>query len=130
LVFRSNPIRDVKLVALWVIKAGDLLRQEIHRKTIQIKPFRDQSKGLRAAFGGIAFLGVLFVVHLAEDIGADFFPGAYGLLKGAFNSQPVMALISCKTSSAMARNSGLFFVEGAGEGAVAACCAGTGWGIS
>ena len=40
--------------------------------------------------------------------------------RGVFNSQPVMALISCKTSSAMARNSGLFFAEGAGDGRVPA----------
>src|SRR5271157_5592702 len=48
-------------------------------------------------------------------------------LRGLFRSQPVIALISCKTSSAMARNSGLFFAGAAGDGAVAACCARAGW---
>src|SRR5208283_1274559 len=49
--------------------------------------------------------------------------------KGDFNSQPVMALISCKTSSAMARNSGLFLAEGAAGGAVVACWARTGYAV-
>ena len=72
LVFRINPVRDIEFMGLWVVQAGDLLRQEVHHKAIQIEPFGDQSKGLRAAFGGIALLGILFVVHLAEDIGVDF----------------------------------------------------------
>src|SRR5208282_3498452 len=50
--------------------------------------------------------------------------------RGVFNSQPVMALISCKTSSAMARNSGLLFAVGARDGAGAACCAIAGWRLS
>src|SRR5215472_10421401 len=49
---------------------------------------------------------------------------------GVFNSQPVIWLISCKTSSAVARNSGLLAAAGGADsvGAGLACWAATGEG--
>ena len=74
LVAQRAPVRDVKLAGLGIVKPLDLLGEHIDHEGIQVEALGEKSKGFRAALVGVAFGGILFFVHLRDDVGPDFLP--------------------------------------------------------
>ncbi len=73
LVGKRAPVRDVKFSGLRIVEPFDLFGEHVHHEIVEVESFGKKAKGFGAALVGIAFGGILFFVHLLDDIGADFF---------------------------------------------------------
>ena len=80
LVGKRAPVRDIKFPGLGIVETFDLFREHVHHEGIKVKALGKQAKGFRAALIGVAFSGILFFVHLLDDVRADFLPGTQGFL--------------------------------------------------
>ena len=72
LVGQRAPVCDVEFARLGIVEPLNLLREHVHHEGIEIESLGKQAKGFRAALVGVAFGGVLFFVHLLDDVSANF----------------------------------------------------------
>ena len=87
LLVGGDPVRDVEFLGFGVVKAGDLIGENVEHESIERKILGDQAKSFQGLFVVIA-LGVGSVFFfLADQILADFLFGAKALFKRLLDRQ-------------------------------------------
>src|SRR5579859_2395128 len=88
LLVRSAPVGNVKFLAFRVVKPLDLLGEHVYHEGVEVESLRQQAKRLGRARVGVALGGILFLVHLLDNIRANFLPRPQGLLQWGEQLQP------------------------------------------
>ncbi|PYT60348.1 MAG: hypothetical protein DMG35_11325 [Acidobacteria bacterium] len=81
LIAKRAPVCDVKFLCLGVVQTLDLLREHVHHKSIKVESFGKQAESFGRARVSIPLGGILFFVHLLDDVGANLLARAQRFLQ-------------------------------------------------
>ena len=81
LVGKRAPVRDVKFAGRRIVEPFDLFREHVDHKRIEVESLGKEPKGFNAALVGVAFGGIFVLVHLLDNVGADFFARTQGFFQ-------------------------------------------------